>query len=63
MRFADAKHSALNTVDIFNAIRSEWSTAQLSVARVDLAAASLPNQGLAIFAGGIFTRMHVCRDL
>ncbi len=38
-----------------------WSTAALSVARFDLAATSLPNQGLAIFAGG--RGMHVCRDL
>ena len=31
---------------------SRWSTAVLSEGRYDLAAASLPNQGLAIFAGG-----------
>ena len=31
---------------------SAWSTAALSVARAFLAATSLPNQGLAIFAGG-----------
>jgi len=31
---------------------SAWSTAALSVARGYLAATSLPNQGLAIFAGG-----------
>ena len=42
-------HSA---VDIFNAISGRWSTAALSVARFSLAATSLPNQGLAIFAGG-----------
>ena len=30
----------------------QWSTAVLSVARYYLAATSLPNQGLAIFAGG-----------
>jgi hypothetical protein len=40
-----------------------WSTAALSVARYDLAATSLPDQGLAIFAGGFKTGMHVCRDL
>ena len=39
-----------------------WSTALLSVQRTKLAATSLPNQGLAIFAGG-FVGMHVCRDL
>ena len=39
-------------VDIFNAITGNWSTAVLSEARFGLAATSLPNQGLAIFAGG-----------
>jgi hypothetical protein len=61
MRFADGS-SVLNTVDIFNAISGKWSTAALSVARYYLAATSLPDQGLAIFAGGS-TGMHVCRDL
>ncbi len=41
-------------MDIFNAISGEWSTAVLSVARSHgLAATSLPNQNLAIFAGGM----------
>jgi len=40
------------TVDIFNAISGNWSTAELTVARSDLSATSLPNHGLAIFAGG-----------
>ncbi len=40
------------TVDIFNAITGNWSTANLSEARWYMAATSLPNQGLAIFAGG-----------
>jgi hypothetical protein len=31
---------------------SDWSTAALSVARFYLAATSLPNEGLAMFAGG-----------
>jgi hypothetical protein len=39
-------------VDIFNAMTGKWSTANLSAARWWLAATSLPNQGLAIFAGG-----------
>ncbi len=39
-------------VDIFDAISWKWKTAALSVARWNLAATSLPNQGLAIFAGG-----------
>ena len=40
-------------VDIFNATSGVWSTAALSVARVYLAATSLPNLGVAIFAGGL----------
>jgi len=42
----------LNTVDIFNARSGIWTTAALSVARDNFAATSLPNDGLAIFAGG-----------
>ena len=38
---------------MFNARSGVWTTAALSVARVYLAATSLPNDGLAIFAGGI----------
>ena len=41
-----------NVVDIFDATSGRWTTAALSVARGYLAATSLPNQGLAIFAGG-----------
>jgi hypothetical protein len=41
-----------DVVDIFNGITGKWSTAVLSVARRELAATSLPNQGLAIFGGG-----------
>ena len=37
-------------MDIFDANSGRWSTAVLSVARDSLAAASLPSQGLAIFA-------------
>jgi hypothetical protein len=39
-------------VNIFNATAGSWSTASLSEARSELAATSLPNHGLAIFAGG-----------
>jgi hypothetical protein len=49
-----------NTVDIFNVTSGAWSTAALSEARAGLAATSLPNQGLAIFAGGWCTCCHVC---
>ncbi len=41
-----------NDVDIFNVTSGAWSTAALSVARMNLAATSLPNVGVAIFAGG-----------
>ena len=41
-----------NAVDIFNVTSGVWSTAALSVARQFLAATSLPNLGVAIFAGG-----------
>jgi hypothetical protein len=36
-----------------------WTTAALSVARGELAATSLPNQGLAVFAGGSTGSKHV----
>jgi hypothetical protein len=51
MRFA-GRYGYSNAVDIFNAASGSWSTAALSVARSDLAATSLPDQELAIFAGG-----------
>jgi hypothetical protein len=41
-----------SAVDIFDASNGKWTTAALSVARYNLAATSLPNHGLAIFAGG-----------
>ena len=48
-----------NVVDIFNVTSGAWSTATLSVAREGLAATSLPNLGVAIFAGGQSTCSHV----
>ena len=51
-----------NAVDIFNVTSGAWSTAALRVARFSLAATSLPNLGVAIFAGGLGTCSHVyCR--
>ena len=41
-----------NAVDIFDLTSGRWTTAALSVARCNLSATSLPEQGLAIFAGG-----------
>ena len=49
-------------VDIFNAITGNWSTAVLSEARQALVSTSLPNQGLAIFAGGQGTSCDCCCD-
>ena len=62
-----ADSGASNAVDIFNVTSGAWSTAALSVGRLDLAATSLPNQGLAIFAGGgdrtcchVYFRVFAC---
>ena len=41
-----------DAVDIYDGITRSWSTARLSQARFNLAATSLPLQGLAFFAGG-----------
>ena len=49
---ADSGGVGSNVVDIFDVSSGRWSTAVLSVGRYYLAATSLPNQGLAIFAGG-----------
>ena len=48
-----------SAVDIFNVTSGLWTTATLSVARNGLAATSLPNLGVAIFAGGVSTLCHV----
>jgi hypothetical protein len=48
-----------NVVDIFNVTSGAWSSAALSVPRAALEATSLPNIGVAIFAGGIGTCCHV----
>jgi hypothetical protein len=53
MRCAVSISSDSSAVDIFDASSGKWTTAALSVARWGLAATSLPNQGLAIFAGGV----------
>ena len=47
-----APSGVVKTVDIFNATNGVWTTADLSVARADYVATSLPNYGLAMFAGG-----------
>jgi hypothetical protein len=51
---ADSGGSSMSdVVDIFDGSSGRWSTAVLSVGRCCLSATSLPNQGLAIFAGGM----------
>jgi hypothetical protein len=52
-----------NVADIFNVSAGTWSTAVLSQARGFLAATSLPNAGVAIFAGGQGTCCCVCFGL
>jgi hypothetical protein len=47
---ATAGDGVSNVVDVYNGTTGAWSTAQLSVARLDLAAASVGN--VALFAGG-----------
>jgi hypothetical protein len=48
-----------NAVDIFNVTSGAWSTAALTVNRSNLGATSLPNLGVAIFAGGESKCCHV----
>jgi hypothetical protein len=47
-----ADRSVSNVVDIFNVTAGTWSNTALSQARWFIAATSLPNVGVAIFAGG-----------
>jgi hypothetical protein len=53
MRCVDRSGGYSSVVDIFDGISRRWSTAALSVARYGFSATSLPNHGLAIFAGGL----------
>ena len=49
-----------NVVDVYNVTTGAWSTAQLSVARIGLAAASVGN--VALFAGGLAESALLCRE-
>ena len=51
---------ASNAVDLYNSATGTWSTAQLSVARYDLAAASIGS--VALFAGGYTGGALLCRE-
>ncbi len=48
----------LNAVDLYNSTSGTWSTAQLSVARIQLAATSVGN--VAFFAGGFTGNCSFC---
>ncbi len=50
----------LNTVDLYNGAAGTWSTAQLSVGRNGMAAATVGNA--ALFAGGQITGALLCRE-
>ena len=55
-----AGYNVSSVVDIFIVALGVWSTAALSQARYGLAAASLPNAGVVIFAGGYCTSCYLC---
>ncbi len=59
MLSAAAAFMASSVVDIFNVRAGTWSTAALSQARNGLVATSLPNSGVAIFAGGGCTSFDI----
>ncbi len=50
-----ANSGTSSVVDIFNVRAGTWSTAALSQARTGLSSTSLPDAGVAIFAGGFCT--------
>ncbi len=52
-----------SVVDIFNVTSGTWSTAALSQARYGLAATSLPDAGVVIFAGGLCTSCDMLFDV
>jgi hypothetical protein len=64
LMYATADFAASDAVDLYNGETGLWSTAQLSVARSELAAASVGN--VVLFAGGCLTPIPVgallCRE-
>jgi hypothetical protein len=60
MPCAASGNNPSDAVDIFNVTSGAWRTAALSVARQGLAATSLPNLGVAIFAGGYLYVTRCC---
>jgi hypothetical protein len=59
LHFAVLSGTAVDTVDVFNVNSGTWTTATLSVAAMNLAATSLPDYGLAMFAGGSSVKCFV----
>jgi hypothetical protein len=57
---ATAGYAPSAVVDVYNGATGAWSTAQLSVARYLLAAASVGN--VALFAGGFNNSALLCRE-
>ena len=55
-----AAEGSVNVVDLYNSVTGTWSTAQLSVAQVASAAASVGN--VALFAGGVTLSALLCRE-
>ena len=55
-----ASGGAVNNVDIYNGATGSWKFAFLSVARSLLVATSLPEHGLAFFAGGLGAPFAFC---
>jgi hypothetical protein len=60
MRATAGTFAGSNVVDVYNGATGAWSTAQLSEARWDLAAASVGN--VALFAGGTTDGALLCRE-
>jgi hypothetical protein len=50
--FTAGSNEPSDVVDIFNVSAGTWTTAKLQQARSSVQATSLPNLGVAIFAGG-----------
>ena len=58
---AGGQNPPSDVVDVYNGTTGAWSTAQLSVARYRLVAASVGN--VALFAGGYDISALLCREV
>ena len=59
-QFTDSKTGVSGVVDIFNIAKKSWAVAFLSTPREQLAATSLPDQAIALFAGGYGPEGGLC---